>query len=215
MTSVLTCSNRICGSPWPRRPTCRARATRATGAATATAPPPRPAPPWTIPISTFSDEPPGRFQQLTMQCPSDQTGSPVQVCALFHQLNSSSYDRELSIVFQRSVRFRPHASPNGSVKGSPSKLHGEGQGQGQGPIQGLGQGLPGFHGDAGYDSYSLSSNDSFPLQHALKHTLQVLPSFTGRFLKVPPAGGFGSVFIRRNVIPRMEWKQLFHLKKNT
>ena len=60
--------------------------------------------------------------------------------------------------------FRPHGSPNGSAKNSPSKHSDGGQ---LAPAAGT------FYGDAGYDSYSLSSNDSFPLQQSLKHTLQL------------------------------------------
>ena len=74
-----------------------------------------------------------------------------------------------------SVSYRPHGSPSSSTKGSPSKngdLHHQ-------------NGLNGFHGDAGYDSYSLSSNDSYPLQQSLKHTLQVC-SGTSRLVTLLP-----------------------------
>ena len=57
---------------------------------------------------------------------------------------------------------RPQSSS--STNSSPSK---------PGDPNNLPNHLGAFHGDPGYDSYSLSSNDSYPLQQSLKHTLQV------------------------------------------
>lgn len=54
---------------------------------------------------------------------------------------------------------------NSSTNSSPSK---------PGDSNGLPPHLGAFHGDPGYDSYSLSSNDSYPLQQSLKHSLQVV-----------------------------------------
>lgn len=66
------------------------------------------------------------------------------------------------ITSQCIIHCRPQSSS--STNSSPSK---------PGDPNSLPQHLGAFHGDPGYDSYSLSSNDSYPLQQSLKHTLQV------------------------------------------
>ena len=87
-----------------------------------------------------------------------------------HRLIRSCSNAQLNSIRVSLVGFRNHPSPSSSAKSSPSKGS-------SGVASGVPSGAPDgfiFNGDPGYDSYSLSSNDSYPLQQNLKHTLQVI-----------------------------------------
>ncbi|XP_046455507.1 uncharacterized protein LOC124202990 isoform X3 [Daphnia pulex] len=74
--------------------------------------------------------------------------------------SSTSMDNPYLYIMNRNQRPQSSSSTNSS----PSK---------PGDPNALPNHLGAFHGDPGYDSYSLSSNDSYPLQQSLKHTLQL------------------------------------------
>ncbi|XP_057378229.1 uncharacterized protein LOC130700222 isoform X1 [Daphnia carinata] len=76
--------------------------------------------------------------------------------------SSSSTSMDNPYLYMMNRNQRPQSSS--STNSSPSK---------PGDPNSLPQHLGAFHGDPGYDSYSLSSNDSYPLQQSLKHTLQL------------------------------------------
>lgn len=87
--------------------------------------------------------------------------------------SSTSMDNPYHYILNRNSNGR--SSMNGSANSSPSKP-GDPAAAAAAAQQGLmyQNGLNNaYHGDPGYDSYSLSSNDSYPLQQSLKHTLQL------------------------------------------